>query len=145
MAQENVKKCFQQLLLGLILTGLLGCQSTDTPSDTDLRLESITDLLGYYTYAHPDTSYILYVEQQGPYLWAKLFFQQGPMPADKVLQRTLPKFNTTAYQLMELDLAEQQFTSPFGDGNLHWKQDSMALHFESFRGLNGKVAFSLMR
>lgn len=145
MIQEKIEKYLLYTLFAFLLCTVVSCQTSSENQEDEFALTSITDLLGYYLFTGPDTSYVLYLEQQGPHLWGKLFYQAGPMPSDKVLQRTLPRFNRTDYQLLEFDLEQRQFTSPLGKGHLHWEKDSMALVFQEFRGWNKVVSFNLLR
>lgn len=135
--------------------GGIGASAGERPSYTPLAIYRknkfqllrplhLADLAGYYMHQAPDTSYILFLGLKGPSLVGKLFATGEPMPAQKVLQRALPAFAATEELPFNCDLNGLHFESNLGTGQFYWEQDSAAINFHSFMGVDKDVAFELM-
>lgn len=103
------------------------------------------DLAGFYTHAAADSAFVLFLGMQDTLLTGRLFGKAGPLPDMQNLSRELRHFATGRPFIMECQLDRMAFRGAVGRGSLHWRPDTAALIFSSFRGEEGEVVFGKVK
>lgn len=109
-----------------------------------LRPLHLADISGYYMYEGTDTSHVLFLGMKGPKLSAKLFSTEEKLPAQKMLQRALPEFESQPDTDFDCELNTLVFNSSLGNGTIYWRPDSAAVQFNNFLESKEDVSFELI-